>query len=83
MSVICLNEVCWVVHHFEWKVFTDVSEKKSASLTVTQSKKSEMIGHEYLDTALLQNVGNYLPADTTCMSGDMKLNLTTLLHVTL
>jgi hypothetical protein len=44
-----------------------------------------MFDTHYGDTALLQNVGNYLPADTACMSGDMKLrvHLTTLLHVTL
>jgi len=42
-----------------------------------------MFDPEYGDTALLQDVGNYLPADTACMSGDMKLHLTTLLHVTL
>jgi hypothetical protein len=55
---------------------------KSASFTATQSKKAEMPGHEYGDTALLRNVCNYLPASTACMLGDIKLHLTTLLHVT-
>jgi hypothetical protein len=42
-----------------------------------------MFGPEYGDNALLQEVGNYLPADRACMPGDMELHLTTLLHATL